>query len=146
MTYYNKIIVNWTDEVHIDESWDSENVEEYGLYFISRKYVRNGVEKLKPLYIGITTRTFYQRLSEHYRCDSRWVEAYGRKYIKFGKIHIYREDKYDLKSLLTDVESMIIEEVEEKHQNELLNVQQKNSYNYHYNLEIMHKNIEWLEE
>ena len=41
---------------------------------------------------------------------------------------------------------MIIEEVEEKHPNELLNVQQKNSYNYHYNLEIIHKNNDWLEE
>ena len=144
MTYYHKITVNWTEEIHIDESWDSEKVEEYGLYFISRKYVRNGIERQMPLYVGVTTRNFYKRLSEHYRCDSKWVDAYGRKYIQFGKIHIYREDKYNLKSLLTDVESMIIEEIEEQYPNELINVQQKNSYNYHYCLDIFNKNNKWL--
>lgn len=144
MAYRNKITIEWTKEAHIDESLDSEDVEEYGLYFITRKYVRNGVEIQKPLYVGITTRNFYKRLCEHYRCNSKWTDAYGRKYIKFGKIHIYREDKYDLKSLLTDVESMVIEEIEEHHPNELLNVQQINSYNKHYNLEIYHENNRWL--
>ena len=146
MTYYNKITVNWSEEFHIDESWDSENVDEYGLYFISRKYVRNGIEKHMPLYVGITTRNFYKRLSEHYRCNSQWTDAYGRKYIQFGKINIYREDKYDLQSLLTDIESNIIEEIEKQYPNELINVKQINSYNYHYNLDIFHKNNKWLKE
>ncbi|MGM9803565.1 MAG: GIY-YIG nuclease family protein [Muribaculaceae bacterium] len=146
MTYFNKIRIQWTDEVHIDESWDSENVDECGLYFITRKYVRNGIEKQMPLYVGITTRNFYKRLCEHFQCDSKWTNAYGRKYIQFGKIHIYKEDTYDLKALLIDVESDIINKIEEEHPNELLNVQQKNSSNYHYNLEIFHENNEWLEE
>ena len=90
MAYYNKITISWTKEINIDESWDSENVEEYGLYFITRKYMRNGIEKQVPLYVGITTRNFYKRLCEHYRCNSKWVDAYGRKFIQFGKIHISR--------------------------------------------------------
>ena len=106
--------------------------------------MRNGIEKQVPLYVGITTRNFYKRLCEHYRCNSKWVDAYGRKFIQFGKIHIYREDTYDLKSLLTDVESMIIEEIEERYPNEMLNVQQVKSCNYHYNLEVFHENNKWL--
>ena len=108
MAYYNKVKVNWSRAVHVDESWNSDNVEDFGLYFITRRYIRNGIEWESPLYVGITTRNFYVRLNEHFKNNARWLQAYGRKYIKFGKISIYNKDRYKLKSLLTDIESLII--------------------------------------
>lgn len=144
MTYYNRVKVNWSEEVHIDESWEDDNIEESGLYFIVRRYVRNGIEWESPLYVGITTRNFYDRLNEHFKNNAKWLQAYGRKYIKFGKVSIYNKDKYELKSLLTDIESSIIEEVEQEWPGELLNIQQKGSYNYHYNLYIDHINNDWM--
>ena len=146
MTYYNKVKVNWSRAVHIDESWDSNRIEECGLYFIVRRYIRNGVEWESPLYVGITTRNFYIRLNEHFKHNSKWLQAYGRKFIKFGKISIYNIGRYELKSLLTDIESSIIAQVEKEYPGELLNIQQKGSYNHHYNLFIEHINNAWLRE
>ena len=83
-------------------------------------------------------------LNEHFKNNAKWLQAYGRKYIKFGKVSIYNKDKYELKSLLTDIESSIIEEVEQEWPGELLNIQQKGSYNYHYNLYIDHINNDWV--
>ena len=144
MTYYNKVKVNWSRAVHIDESWDSDNVEGFGLYFITRRYIRNGIEWESPLYVGITTRNFYVRLNEHFKNNAKWLHAYGRKYIKFGKISIYNKDRYKLKSLLTDIESLIIERVEDKYPGELLNIQQKGSYQSHYLLDPQHIHNKWV--
>ena len=44
MTYYNKVKVNWSPEVLIPEAWDADNITKMGLYFITRRYIRNGEE------------------------------------------------------------------------------------------------------
>ena len=54
---------------------------------------------------------FYVRLNEHFINNAKWLQAYGRKYIKFGEISIYNKGRYELKSLLTDIESSTIEEL-----------------------------------
>lgn len=146
MPYYHKITVTWSEESLIDEAWDDSNIDESGLYFITRKYIRNGFEKESLLYVGVTTRNFYTRLSEHLRSNAEWSQAYGRKYIRFGTVNIYKLDIYDYFKLLTDIESQIIQDLEEKHPGELLNHQQKNSYNFNYDLEIHHINNDWLED
>jgi hypothetical protein len=146
MPYYHKITITWGDESFIDEAWDDSNIDESGLYFITRKYIRNGQETERLLYVGVTTRNFYTRLSEHLRNNSEWSQAYGRKYIRFGTVNMYKLDTYDYFKLLTDVETKIIQDLEEKHPGELLNRQQMSTYNFNYNLEINHINNEWLTE
>lgn len=146
MTYYNKVKVNWTSPSQIDEAWEAEEVDENGLYFITRRYIRNGVEKESPLYVGVTTRNFYKRLSEHYRNNTKWTQSYGRKFISFGTVSIYRRDKYNLFDLLTEIETQIIQDLDNDYPNKLINRQQKNSHNDKYNLFIMHLNNKWLKD
>ena len=145
MPYYNKVKVNWTSPSHIDEAWESEEVNEKGLYFITRRYIRNGVEKEAPLYVGVTIRSFYKRLQEHFRDNTKWTQSYGRKFIRFGTISIYRPDKYDMFDLLTEIETQIIQDLDNDYPNELINRQQKNYHNDKYNLFIIHMNNKWLE-
>lgn len=146
MPYYHKITVTWSNESLIDEAWDDSNIEESGLYFITRKYIRDGVEWECLLYVGVTTRNFYTRLSEHLRNNAKWNQAYGRKYIRFGTVNIYKLDTYDYFKLLTDVETQIIQDLEAQHPNELINQQQKKSYKANYDLDIRHINNDWLNE
>jgi hypothetical protein len=144
MPYYHKITVTWGKASLIDEAWDDSNIDENGLYFITRKYIRNGVEVEKLLYVGITTRDFYTRLSEHLRNNSEWSQAYGRKYIRFGTVQAYKLDTYDYKSLLTDLETQIIQSLNKKYPGELLNIQQVDSYTYNYDLDVQHLHNSWL--
>lgn len=146
MTYYNKVHVWWSEPIHLDESFDSEMCSGNGLYFITREYIRNGTLQEYPLYVGITTRCFYSRLSEHLSTNSKWIESYGRKTIRFGKISIYNLQRYELFRLLNDIESQIIQDVEEDYPGRLINRQQKNTYNYNYNLFIQHHNNIWLDK
>lgn len=144
MAYYYKANVHWTTAFHIDEAWDEEDVNNNGLYFITRRYFRNGEEVERPLYVGITTRNFYTRLNEHYKNNAKWAQSYGRKYIRFGTVSIYRQDLYDLFDLLTEIETDIIQELDMKYPDELLNKQQKRSHSDRYDLLITHFNNEWL--
>ena len=144
MKYYNKVKVNWSTEVLINEAWDADNITDMGLYFITRRYIRNGEELEFPLYVGITTRCFYKRLKEHLRDNTKWTQAYGRKYISFGKISIYRPDKYNMFDLLTEIETQIIQDLERDYPDELINKQQKHSHDDKYNIHIEHLNNAWL--
>lgn len=146
MTYYNKVKVNWSIPSHIDEAWDGEDANEKGLYFITRRYIRNGIEKESPLYVGVTTRSFYKRLREHYRDETKWTRAYGQKFISFGTISIYREDKYDMFDLLTEIETQIIQDLDNDYPGKLINRQQKKSHDDKYNLFIIHLNNDWLKD
>ncbi len=130
--------------MHVDEAWDYDDVKENGLYFITRRYIRNGKEKEAPLYVGRTVRSFYKRLKEHFKDNAKWTRAYGRKYISFGRVSMYRIDKYNMVDLLSDIESEIIQDLDNDYPDELLNKQQKNSSSYHYNLYIEHIDNEWL--
>ena len=145
MAYYNKVKVNWSPEIHINEAWEAEDINEMGLYFITRRYYRNGEEWESPLYVGITTRSFYRRLKEHLKTNTKWTQAYGRKYISFGTVSIYRIDKYNLFDLLTEIETQIIQDLDNDYPNELINRQQKNTHDDKYNLYIEHLNNSWLE-
>lgn len=145
MTYYNKVKIIWSPEVHINEAWDAEEINNLGLYFITRHYIRNGEEWESPLYVGVTTRSFYKRLKEHLNDNTKWTQAYGRKYISFGTISIYRLDKYNLFDLLTEIETEIIQDLEKDYPNELINTSQKKYHNDKYNLYIEHVNNSWLE-
>lgn len=145
MPYYNKVKVYWSSPNHIDEAWDAEEAHEMGLYFITRRYIRNGLEIESPLYVGVTTRSFYKRLREHFRDNAKWTQSYGRKFISFGTISIYNPDKYDMFALLTEIETQIIQDLDNDYPNELINRQQKNSHNDRYNLFITHLNNDWLE-
>ena len=146
MAYYHKVYVHWTDPVHINESYGLPSIEENGIYMITRKYIRNNIEWEALLYIGITTRSFYTRLSEHFMCNSIWCSAYGKKHIRLGSISIYKKSSYNLKYLLTDIESIIIQDLNNLYPCELLNIQQVASYTPHYNINITHINNDWLEE
>lgn len=142
--YYNKVKVFWSPQLHINEAWDADDINEMGLYFITRRYIRHGEEWEAPLYVGITTRSFYKRLKEHLRDCTKWTQTYGRKYICFGSISIYRPDKYNMFDLLTEIETQIIQDVENDYPNELLNKQQKHFHQDKYCLDIYHINNEWL--
>ena len=54
MAYYHKVKIYWSPEILINEAWDAEDIKNMGLYFITRKYIRNGQELEYPLYVGIT--------------------------------------------------------------------------------------------
>lgn len=146
MAYYNKVKILWSPEILINEAWDAEVINENGLYFITRKYVRNGQECESPLYVGITKRSFYKRLKEHFRDNSTWTQSYGRKYICFGTVSIYRPDKYNMSDLLTEIETQIIQDINKEHPNKLLNQKQINNHDDKYYLSIHHLNNSWLEE
>ncbi|MDD5974591.1 MAG: GIY-YIG nuclease family protein [Bacteroidales bacterium] len=146
MAYYHKVKIYWSPEILINEAWDAEDIKNMGLYFITRKYIRNGQELEYPLYVGITTRSFYKRLKEHFRDNSKWTQSYGRKYICFGTVSIYKPDKYNISDLLTEIETQIIQDINEKYPNELLNKKQINNHDDKYYLSIYHLNNSWLEE
>lgn len=147
MVYYNKVKVYWGPEMHINEAWDAENIiNETGLYFITRRYIRNGEEKKSPLYVGVTTRSFYKRLKEHFRDNTKWTQAYGRKYISFGTISVNSPYKYNMFDLLTEIETQIIQDLDKDYPNELINRQQKSTHEDKYNLFIKHFNNTWLED
>ncbi len=146
MVYYNKVHVWWGEPMYIDDSFSSEMCNGHGLYFVSREYIRNGIVYEFPLYVGITTRCFYERLNEHLNSNSRWTDTYGKKIIRFGEISIYNIHRYDEFKLLNDIESQIIQDVEADYPGRLINRQQKYSYNYNYNLFIIHHNNVWLED
>lgn len=144
MSHYNKVKVYWTRPVHVDESSNVPCIGKYGVYMITRKYVRNDVTWEVLLYVGITTRSFYKRLSEHLHNESKWCSAYGKKYIRFGIVSMYNMDKFIPKKLLTDIETNIIHNLNQAYPDELINIQQVSSYNYNYNLNIRHFNNGWL--
>lgn len=62
----------------------------------------------------------------------------------FGKISIYRPDKYNMFDLLTEIETQIIQDLESDYPDELINNQQKHSHDDKYNLYIEHLNNAWL--
>lgn len=144
MPYRHKVHIQWTRPAHIDELSGIPSVKERGVYMITRKYIRNDVEWEKLLYVGITTRSFYQRLSEHFSNNSEWCSSYGKKYIRFGTISLYNQYLYDSKKLLTDVETKIIQSLNDTYPGELINIQQVSTYNSNYYLDIYHHNNGWL--
>lgn len=144
MPYHHKVHIRWTRPIHIDETFGTSSVNDYGVYMITRKYTRNDIEWEVLLYVGITTRSFYQRLSEHLRFNSKWCSSYGKKYIRFGSVFMYNLHLYDTKRLLTDIETNIIQNLNNVYHGELINIQQVSSYNSNYYLDICHHNNGWL--
>lgn len=144
MPYRHRVHIRWTRPVHIDEFSGISSVNDCGVYLITRKYIRNDVEWEVLLYVGITKRSFYQRLSEHLRCNSKWCASYGKKYIRFGTISLYKQNLYDTNKLLRDIETKIIQSLNDIYPGELINIQQVSAYNPNYCLDIYHHNNGWL--
>lgn len=98
-----KVTVNWSYPRLLDNMWYDEQLNNVGLYYISRKF--GGKETL--LYIGQTYDSYYRRLEAH---DFNWMGYYrGEKYIRLGTV-TYPENKSDseMKQLIKDVESALI--------------------------------------
>lgn len=144
MPYKHTVSILWTRPALINEAYGISSIDDCGVYLITRKYIRNDVEWEALLYVGITTRSFYRRISEHFQTNSKWCSAYGKKYIRFGTIFIYNLNHYNQKKLLTDIETNIIQNLNSTYPNELINIQQVSTYNTNYFLEIHHYNNSWM--
>lgn len=144
MPYQHKVHIRWSRPINIDETCGISTKYDNGIYMITRKYIRNDEEWEALLYVGVTTRNFYDRIAEHYRNNSKWCSAYGKKYIRFGTVFMYIIHKYDQEKLLTDIETDIIQNLNSIYPNELINIRQVSSYKPNYYLEIYHHNNSWL--
>ena len=75
-----KVKIDWSYPKKLDNMWNDERLNDYGVYYISSKYK----DKEKFLYIGQTYDSFYNRLVSH---DFNWLNEYkGEKYIRLGYI------------------------------------------------------------
>jgi hypothetical protein len=135
----HKIEIAWSRPIPLTEDMDSPHMDEYGLYYITRRYTRDSETKERSLYIGETKRSFKVRLREHLKNESNWTTYYGRKYVRFGKIDKeYGLDGIDLKRYLRTIETAIIATVSPE-ENDLSNISQTNSATTHFHLCIVNK-------
>ena len=104
--HLKKVTVDWSYPRLLDKLWYDEQLEGFGLYYISRKFG----SKETLLYIGKTCNKFYIRLLAH---DYNWLSDYrGKKYIRLGTI-TYPTNKTDddLCQLIQDIENALIYEM-----------------------------------
>jgi hypothetical protein len=132
----HKIEITWTKPILLTEDMESPYINENGLYYITRRYLRESECKERSLYIGETKRSFKVRLHEHLRNESNWTAYYGRKYVRFGIIDKdYGLVGIDLKHYLRTIETAIIATVSPD-ENDLSNISQVNSAKTYFHLHI----------
>ncbi|KNB70127.1 GIY-YIG nuclease family protein [Brevibacillus reuszeri] len=95
------ITVNWYGPYSLDEFDQYEISLRKGIYAIYRVY--GGKEKL--IYIGKTTRSFYQRMREHKR-DWLW-NIRGQLQVRVGLLEFVEKQRYSDRKL-ADVEALLI--------------------------------------
>jgi hypothetical protein len=133
------VTIHWSKPFALDRITNSSKIQDKGVYFITRKYKRNGITIEKPVYVGMTRRDFEVRFNEHLRDQSNWCLTYGAKFVRFGTIErLYEYDKYDESHLLTTIESRLIEELRPEFGSEMENISQTKGYTEWYRLKIRH--------
>ncbi|MBQ9956568.1 MAG: hypothetical protein IJO99_03275 [Ruminococcus sp.] len=92
----------WSMPIEIDDFFDSEERKDVGIYYITRKHGN----KETPLYIGMTSDSFNNRMKSH----KYWLKEYrGKIFIRLGRIispNWYEWDKYQ--QLIHETESLLI--------------------------------------
>ncbi len=134
------ITIQWTYPV----CWESINAHDYrdndGIYYISTKYNTRWGIKEKPIYIGKTKRSFYQRLNEHFKTESKFLSHKGKLYVRFGliaspvNIKTIVGEEYD--NLLKTIESGLIFELNKSLKKKLDNISQTKEYTLYHELKI----------
>lgn len=127
MPYKHKVSILWTRPALINEAHGISSIDDCGVYLITRKYIRNDVEWEALLYVGITTRSFYRRISEHFQTNSKWCSAYGKNTLDL-ELYLFIISITIIKKLLTDIETNIIQNLNSTYPNELINIQQVSTY------------------
>jgi hypothetical protein len=135
----HKITITWSRPIPLSESLESPYLEQNGLYYITRRYIRGSECKERSLYIGETKRSFKIRLLEHLKNESNWTAYYGRKYVRFGLIDkIYDLDGLDFKHYLRTIETAVIATVSPD-EDDLSNISQVSSAKSYFRLHITNK-------
>lgn len=134
------ITIQWTYPV----CWENINSHDYryndGIYYISSKYNTRWGIKEKPLYIGKTKRSFYERLNEHFNSKSKFTAEKGKLYVRFGlitspvNIKGIVGEEYD--NLLKTIESGLIWELNKSLTKKLVNISQTKGYTLYHELKI----------
>ena len=131
------IEINWGNPILVNNRFNSINFEEeIGLYLISTQYIRNGSCCERFIYVGETYNTFDKRIFQHITKSSEWSSAYGKLYIRFGKINRIPSCVDDIKHFLLTIESTIIQSIKYHSDARLTNKRQMKSWTIYYDLLI----------
>lgn len=109
------VTVAWAYPRHLDNLWYDEQLNNVGLYYISRKF---GTRETL-IYIGQTYDSYYNRLVAH---DFNWLgNVRGKIFIRLGTIE-YPANKTDdeMKLLIKDVEGALIFEMRDVLRNNVM--------------------------
>lgn len=100
------VTINWSYPRLLANMWYDEQMNNIGLYYISRKFGT----KETLLYIGQTYDCYYNRLASH---NYWWLSYYrGNKYVRLGEVicKSVKSDE-DMRQLIKDVEGALIYEM-----------------------------------
>lgn len=113
MGRYRIITIDWSYPIRFENRANSKHIDdEYGIYVVTRKI--GGKESNRPMYIGLTSRSFEKRMDEHEKRyelhRDNFRSARGTEYVRFGTISSSLKGctEQECKQILEDTETHFI--------------------------------------